>query len=160
MPWIFSEETGCFSSCPLTSISFSTLHPLFPFQKPFLQNTPSPVQHTFSFSPSFSLSLTAQLSTHALTSLLTPTQFSHFLILSFSSSFSVFLAESLFFSLLLHAIWACHHSNCSPTLLSVCGCFQRGTSHSIVSQGLIHVCVALKIQTTTESEHTQLHNFV
>lgn len=43
----FREETGYFSFCPLTSISFPSLHPLFPSLKP---SKTLPYQHTFFFS--------------------------------------------------------------------------------------------------------------
>lgn len=88
VPWIFREETGCFSFCPLTSISFPFLHPLFPSQKPFLHNTASPIHFLFLLYPHFILSLTAQLSTHDTTAILSPTS-SHLhnsLIFSFSLS--------------------------------------------------------------------------
>lgn len=70
--------------CPLTSISFPPLYPLFPFQGPF---TRAPLhQHTFSFSHTqVSISLTTKLLTqhncYALNSLLTPTHFLLFFIL-------------------------------------------------------------------------------
>lgn len=89
MPWIFREETGYFSFCPLTSISFPSLHPLFPSQKPFPSH-----QHTFFFLP---IPLPHPLSTlhhrRDLTSLLTPTQFYRFHILFLVSVLSFLSSE-------------------------------------------------------------------
>lgn len=111
MPWTFREETGYFSFCPLTSFSFPSLHPLFPPLKPFLP----PLTNTLSFLPylSLTLSLTTPLSTQhqALTSLITPTQFSRFLILFLVSVRSLPSSELLFVP--LHAVSACHYSDCT-----------------------------------------------
>ena len=49
MPGGSGGGTGCFSFCPLTSISFPPLHPLFPSQKPFLQSAPLPTHFLFFF---------------------------------------------------------------------------------------------------------------
>lgn len=99
MPWIFSEETGCFSFCPLTSISFPPLHPLFPSQNPFLQNPPLLKHFLFLW-----YHITNLLSNHPSVNtapppcchLLPHTYTMHFSF-CFSSSSSLFLAVCFFF---------------------------------------------------------------
>lgn len=80
MPWILSEETGCFSFAPPHFHSFPSLHPLFPSQLPLSAKRPR--TNTLSFS--LALSVTNCQHQHhyrSLTSLLTPTPFSRFLVL-------------------------------------------------------------------------------
>lgn len=95
MSQIFREETGCFSFCPLTSVSFPSLHPLFPCQKPF-----PPQQHTFIFPPiPLPHPPSARHRHHDLTSHLTPTQFSRFQILFLVFGLSFPISERFLFSL-------------------------------------------------------------
>ncbi len=118
MPWTFREETGFFPFLPLTFFSFPSLRPLFLSQKPFLPITPLPAHFSFLKYPSFTLSLATRLSTqhrsHALTSPLTPTQLSHFLIL-----FLVFVLSLPSTELFSLPLCAYHRTHCSHTLLPV-----------------------------------------
>lgn len=155
------EETGCFSFCPLTSISFPPLHPLFPSQKPFLQSAPLPTHFLFFFPP---VPRPRSLSNHSTVNTTpSPPPCSHlpphtYTLLSFSHSLSRLRSLSssqqasfFFFPLPLHAIWACHrctaHPHCclsmeggrfhfallpSFTLYSECsGCFRDKTTKSV-----------------------------
>ncbi len=116
MPWIFKEETGYFSFCPLTSVSFPSLHPLFPSQNPSLQNTPVPTHFLFLPYPSLTISLTTIVNT-------TPPPCSHLLphtytILSFSHSLFLVCVLSLPSSELFFSYSTCNLGLSSFRLLT------------------------------------------